>query len=141
MRVLGAITGKEEIYMKKRITVFALVICLVCALSVSAFATSYAFYFTTPYVGCMNSSGVSESATSNPYVKQSYTTAQGTTYFLSPSRFSSTQATNLVSNVTNSSTHSFTYKSGYGIGSSYYLSGVPYSQSFSNYVVDGTWSA
>jgi hypothetical protein len=130
--------------MKKRLISTVAGAILLLSVSASAFAASYNFYFQPPFAGSMNSSGPSTVATSNsayvqPNNPNSFT---ATNFFLNTSYNGSTNATNIITNVTTAGKRSFTYNSGYGgIGNSYYLSGYPSNFDFTNYEVFGGWSS
>lgn len=127
---------------KKRFVALVGVFCIVFMVSSTSFA-SHSFYLTIspPYPGCLESTWyekVTSSSTAfvNPAVSQT-----PTNYFLSPTRFSSTQATALISNVSTSGTRYFDYYSDYGgFGTHLCLSAHPSNWDFDQYTTRGTWS-
>ncbi|MBP1994325.1 hypothetical protein [Paenibacillus eucommiae] len=128
--------------MKKRISMisFVAVLCLVFG-SVSAFAASFSFHFTPPFVGSLKSTSTQKVTTlAAAYVNPS-TSATPTSYFLSPTPGSSTNATNIITDISTSGSRSLTYNSGYGgMGTSLCLSGYPSNFDFVDYNIAGTWS-
>lgn len=104
-------------------------------------AASFSFTITPPFAGSMESTSlIGKTNTSRPYVNPSHSTTP-TSYFLSPKRESSTQATSLISNISTSGTRNMSYLSGYGgTGQKYCLSAYPTNYDFATYKISGTWA-
>jgi hypothetical protein len=127
--------------MKKRIISFVLALSLVFAMSVSAFAASYAFFISPPFVGSLKSTATQIVVSGTAANVNPSTSATPTSYYLSPTPGSSTTATGVLTSISTSGYRGFTYNSGYGgVGNYYCLSGYPSNSDFLTYNVGGTWS-
>lgn len=127
--------------MKRRIVVSVLSILLVVGVPVSAAALDYDFVFKPPFAGSMLSTDLYDVEQADSAYVRPLISATPTTYFLSPTPFTSTEATNYVTDISTSGKRSFTYKSGYGsVGNEYCLSGFPSNYDFVRYYVYGDWS-
>jgi hypothetical protein len=128
--------------MKKKILTSIATFCLLMGITVTALASqNFDFTIRPPFIGSMVSSNLVTVTTGmSPFVNPNVS-ATPTTYFLSPQRVSSTQATQLISNVSTAGRRNFTYLTGYGgVGNRYCLSAYPSNTSFLEYRVTGTWS-
>ncbi|GAE29745.1 hypothetical protein [Halalkalibacter hemicellulosilyticus] len=110
---------------KKFIIALASVFGILILLPDSTEAANYSFTFNPPFAGSLQSTTlVTKSSGTSPFVNPSHSSTP-TNYFLSPTRFSSTTATNIVSNISTSGRRGFSYSSGYGgSGQSYCLSAI-----------------
>ncbi len=135
---------RGHLFMKKvkRLLALTLVLMMVVALfAMPASAYSYNFSFPNTINDSLRSSSMQTRGTANPSFTP-YVATVSTYYYLSPQRYSSTNATNIIAK-TNISTSSFTFRSGYGgVGQSYCLSGCPNSGigSWNAYSVNGSWT-
>jgi len=123
--------------MRKRMLSILMLVCLlfaICATPASAYTFRFNFPSSDQISSSMRSTSFSyQSKGATPYVSTNVTTIS-TLYFMSPSRLSSTNATNIVY-ITSKTTKNFTWRSGYGgVGNAYYLSGCPNTN-------NGTWNA
>lgn len=130
--------------MKKRIiaTIGALTILLSISITVLAASSyNYSFTLTPPYGGSLKSTARQTVKTGDSPFVHPNVSATPTNYFLSPLQLSTTQATNIVSNISTVGKRNFSYLSGYGgVGNSYCLSAYPTNIHFLEYRVTGTWS-
>lgn len=128
----------------KRVLSVLMLVCLLAsllAMPASAYSFSFSFPSSAETTSSMRSTSASYKSTgANPYVTTNVTTIS-TLYFMSPSRLSSTNATNIVY-ITNKTTKNLTWRSGYGgVGNAYYLSGCPNmnNNTWNAYSVSGSW--
>ena len=123
--------------MARKMISLLLILTMLCVSS--ALAYSYDFEFEPPFVGSIESTS-RESVTGNrPYVDPDGSAAE-TVYFLSPTRHSSTTASNFIYR-SSSSIGYFDYSGSYGgAGTSYCLSGYPSSIDFNAYTIGGSWA-
>lgn len=102
--------------MRKRMLSILMLVCLlfaICATPASAYTFSFNFPSSDQTSSSMRSTSFSyQSKGATPYVSTNVTTIS-TLYFMSPSRLSSTNATNIVY-ITSKTTKNFTWRSGYG---------------------------
>ena len=108
---------------------------------ISASAASYTLRITSPIKNSLKSTDVIKKASTAKAYVQPEKILTNTGYFLSPTRFSSTEATFIVSK-TNTSKSNFTYRSGYGgVGQSYCLSVFPnVSGAYNAYTANGIFT-
>lgn len=126
---------------KKIVAALGLSLLLLGGIGSSASALSYSFWIPSPILNSLQSTTLNKkTSTATPYVDPSAITI-ATAYFLSPTRYSSTQATGIVTKSTNTSKSNLTWNSGYGgVGGSYCLSAYPnVSGSYNAYSATGSW--
>ena len=126
--------------MKKVFAALSLGLLLSMGVSSNVSALSYSFWIPTPLLNSIQSTALNKkTSTSTPYVQPNAITIP-TAYFLSPTRYSSTTATNIVTKNTTSRTN-LSWNSGYGgVGGTYCLSAYPnVSGSYNAYSATGTW--
>lgn len=120
------------------------IVASVVAVPVMAAAPPYSYGWLMPaeFKGSARSTALMEktSAYTTPYVNPSVNTLP-TAYYLSPTRLSSTDATNVIT-LSTPGKRNFTWKSGYGgVGQSYCLTAYPnMSGIWDDYTIRGTWS-
>ena len=131
--------------MRRRIITLLLVCCFVFGLSTSVLAANtlseYELSIPTPLPGSMRSTSLYVKATgTSPYVQPAIYTIS-TIYFLSPTRLTSTNATDIIT-TNNTTRRNFTYNTGYGgAGTFYCLSAAPaVTGDYDAYSVRGSWS-
>ena len=125
----------------RHLIALGLSIGMMCSVNMTAFARSYSLDIPGTYVHSMRSTELCEkTTTSTPYVYPNKNSIS-TNYFLSPTRMSSTQATNVIP-ISAIEKKFFTWKTGYGgIGTSYCLSAYPdVTGDYDAYNVSGEWS-
>lgn len=125
----------------KRLTKMLISGTLIVSMGMTAAAASFNLRIKNPYTSSLTSTGLMEVTGSQPYVYPKVATPP-TGYILSPKRFSTQEATNIIVDVTTPGKRFFTYQPNYGgAGSSYCLSAFPRVSSFNDYSVNGEWSA
>lgn len=126
--------------LKRNVTKILVLMCVLILGSVSAFAATYNFYFTPPFVGSIqHSSPATADGAFTPYVHPSGTT-NATTYVLTMPEFNSiVTVSNVRTNITSGRAH-FTYNPGFGgAGQRYKLTGYPSNTNFQEYRAAGNW--
>ncbi|MHC5269111.1 hypothetical protein ACYSNO_08025 [Enterococcus sp. LJL98] len=106
----------------------------------SVSALSYSLWIPTPLLNSIQSTTLNKKTnTATPYVQPNAITIP-TAYFLSPTRYSSTMATNIVTK-SNTSRTNLSWNGGYGgIGGSYCLTAYPnVSGAYNAYLATGSW--
>jgi hypothetical protein len=131
---------KELIMFKRKVTkITTLALSLLMMGSVSAFALSYSFSFTPPYVGSAKYTPAAVADGLAAYVDPSGTTSPTTYVLTQPSPTSTAVVSNTKTGVTSAKTY-FTYLSGYGgTGQSYKMNGYPSNTDFQTYFAAGAW--
>lgn len=137
--------GENSMKKVKRLLAVVLAACMLmvsAAIPASA-ASSHSYYFSFPgqLSGSLRSTPLYARTSGTASVTPSVTTVK-TMYILSPTQYSSTQATNAVYK-TYAGTSNFSWFSGYGgTGNTYCLSGCPSMDlgSFNAYVANGTFA-
>ena len=108
--------------MRKRMLSILMLVCLLFAICATP-ASAYTFNFNFPSSDQISSSMRSTSFSYQSKSATPYVTTISTLYFMSPSRLSSTNATNIVY-ITSKTTKNFTWRSGYGgVGNAYSSNG------------------